>query len=68
MRVWVVSFVIEDDGVEDPDGEVKGKYFNQREILKMVGGLAMPTAGLTIKSITVERTDHATNSSRRRQR
>jgi len=48
MKQWLVVAVIEDDGMEDPSKEVKGKYFTKKELLHDFLNHDL-TAGLRIK-------------------
>jgi hypothetical protein len=53
MKTWRVSFVMTDDGLEDPSGEIKGKYFTKREIEREVKNANL-TAGVRIHRLVVE--------------
>jgi len=53
VRTWLVSFELVDDGVEDPDGEVKGKYFSARELKRLF--VQIKTSGLKVKNIALTR-------------
>ena len=51
MKTWVVSFQLHDDGLEDPSGEIQGKYFTLAELRTVVS--QSETAGLTITHLKI---------------
>ena len=53
MRKWNVTFIFEDDGMEDPEEEIKGRYFTKKELKEIVESTA--TSGLKTRSISIKR-------------
>lgn len=54
MRRWLLVALIEDDGIEDPYGDVKGRYFTKTEIMHDFGKHNL-TAGLQVRIIELSR-------------
>lgn len=72
MKRWKIEGIIEDDGIIDPSGDIKDKYYDTKELKEEFEATPL-TAGLTLKitKITLIRkgggSNKGANTTRKRQ-